>query len=310
MEPSPAINTSLGLNFNPPPYTDDGSPANISVTPTKEEAPGVIVEKLNRISSENQKLNQMLGVVVENYSVLRNQVVDLMIKSRKRKAGCDNCNFFNRSGSSGADALTDQYCCCGSDDDSCHKRPRESSRPKIKRVLVQTPISDSSLAVKDGYQWRKYGQKVTKGNPSPRAYYKCSFAPSCPVKKKVQRSVQDSSYLVATYEGEHNHKKPNSGIEYQLVGPIHLGSKLDSSVSSPSSSVMSPSLPSITTFDLTKSQSIDTLKSPIPEFERPSTSTQRMVCQQMASLLTRDPNFTKALVTAITGNMVEKEVWR
>ena len=91
----------------------------------------------------------MLGVVVENYSVLRNQVVDLMIKSRKRKAGCDNCNFFNRSGSSGADALTDQYCCCGSDDDSCHKRPRESSRPKIKRVLVQTPISDSSLVRED-----------------------------------------------------------------------------------------------------------------------------------------------------------------
>ena len=123
----------------------------------------------------------------------------------------------------------------------------------------------------------------------------------------MQRSVQDSSYLVATYEGEHNHKKPNSGIEYQLVGPIHLGSKLDSSLSS---SVISPSLPSVTTFDLTKSQSIDTLKSLVPELERPSTSTQQMVCQQMASLLTRDPNFTKALVTAITGNMVEKEVWR
>ncbi|XVF34012.1 hypothetical protein REPUB_Repub18cG0020700 [Reevesia pubescens] len=42
-------------------------------------------------------------------------------------------------------------------------------------------------------------------NPLPIAYFKFSFAPSCSIKKKVQRSAEDSSILVATYEGEHNH---------------------------------------------------------------------------------------------------------
>ncbi|XP_022961730.1 probable WRKY transcription factor 40 [Cucurbita moschata] len=308
MEPSATINTSLDLNFNPPPYTDDESPATSNLTPLKSETPAVLAEKLNRMSSENQKLNQMLGRVVENYSLLQNQVIRLMFKSRKRKAGGDSCNF-NRSGS-------DQYCGCCSDDDSCYKRPRESSKPKVMRVLVSTPVSDSSLVVKDGYQWRKYGQKVTKDNPSPRAYYKCSFAPSCPVKRKVQRSVEDPSYLVATYEGEHNHPKPNSGIEYQLVGPIQLGSNLDSSVSSPSSSVVKgPSImPSVVTYDyLSKSPSTtNTVKASVPELETPpaSSSTQTILVQQMASLLTRDPNFTRALATAITGTMVDKEIWR
>ncbi|KAG7965547.1 hypothetical protein I3843_08G006600 [Carya illinoinensis] len=92
---------------------------------------------------------------------------------------------------------------------SCKRARIELQVPtsnKTSRILVRTDSTDNSQVVKDGYQWRKYGQKVTKDNPSPRAYFRCSMAPAgCPVKKKVQRCVEDQSFLVATYDGEHNH---------------------------------------------------------------------------------------------------------
>lgn len=38
------------------------------------------------------------------------------------------------------------------------------------RVVVQT-LSEVDI-LDDGYRWRKYGQKVVRGNPNPRYVYK------------------------------------------------------------------------------------------------------------------------------------------
>ncbi|CAN7096531.1 unnamed protein product [Brassica rapa subsp. narinosa] len=81
---------------------------------------------------------------------------------------------------------------------------RTVTEPKI---IVQT-TSEVDL-LDDGYRWRKYGQKVVKGNPYPRSYYKCTTQ-GCGVRKHVERAAADPKAVVTTYEGKHNHDLPAS----------------------------------------------------------------------------------------------------
>ncbi|XP_008792187.2 WRKY transcription factor WRKY24 [Phoenix dactylifera] len=73
------------------------------------------------------------------------------------------------------------------------------------KVVVQT-TSDVDI-LDDGYRWRKYGQKVVKGNPNPRSYYKCTTL-GCPVRKHVERASHDLREVITTYEGKHSHDVP------------------------------------------------------------------------------------------------------
>ncbi|KAK4364993.1 hypothetical protein RND71_016351 [Anisodus tanguticus] len=241
---------------------------NINRSPVPHEK---LDEELVRMREENKKLVTMLTTLCENYNSMQTHVIELLQKystheednfkvllSRKRKA--------------------EEECCANSSDvifkESSPKRPREITT-NVSTVCVKTTPSDQTSVVKDGYHWRKYGQKVTRDNPSPRAYYKCSFAPTCPVKKKVQRSIEDPSVLVAVYEGEHNHPYPSQA---EITVPL-------------------------------VSQGVTTDPRFLNKFmEDIDTNSLQHLVDQMASSLTSNPSFTAAVAAAISGKIFEYDL--
>ncbi|MED6175373.1 WRKY transcription factor [Stylosanthes scabra] len=87
------------------------------------------------------------------------------------------------------------------------------------RVVIQTRSEIDILD--DGYRWRKYGQKVVKGNLNPRSYYKCTSL-GCPVRKHIERASNDRSAVITTYEGKHTHEVPPARATHSLINKPHV----------------------------------------------------------------------------------------
>ncbi|KAL0298252.1 UNVERIFIED_CONTAM: putative WRKY transcription factor 40 [Sesamum angustifolium] len=239
------------------------------------------MEELNRMKSENKKLSDILTIVTRNYN-------DLM-QTRKRKA-VDPGNCTDNS-------CHNYYSCC--DETSAGSLPK-LIKSNVSRVYVRIDPSDTSLVVKDGYGWRKYGQKVTRDNPSPRAYYKCSFAPNCPVKKKVQRSVNDPSLLVTTYEGRHHHHPSQANVS--AVSPPGGATGTSTTVAT----ISGEGSGSTGSLDFLDPLICSKIQKAIAATE--SSEMQQFLVEKMASSLTRNPAFTAALAAAITGRILDEVI--
>ncbi|KFK31474.1 hypothetical protein AALP_AA6G116700 [Arabis alpina] len=109
----------------------------------------------------------------------------------------------------------------GEDDQPSQKviktKKKEEKKQKEPRVSFMTKTEVDHL--EDGYRWRKYGQKAVKNSPYPRSYYRCTTQ-KCTVKKRVERSYQDPTVVITTYESQHNHPIPTSRRTAMFTGSV------------------------------------------------------------------------------------------
>jgi len=83
------------------------------------------------------------------------------------------------------------------------KQEQRSDSPVVNRLSV-TPVPRTPA--RDGYNWRKYGQKQVKSPKGSRSYYRCTYTECCA--KKIECSNDSGNVVEIVNKGLHTHEPP------------------------------------------------------------------------------------------------------